>query len=144
MKDKNKLVFISSVVFLIYLLAYILLAIFHFIFLQSGMNKWWFIASIILVLLTFAFIITMQKNPATNKILKLLDYAGYVLFIMYTIIFFVSLKYNDSKTIDALLIITCHIVMVLTFIYFGLKKIKTLSFTTLILLFILYVLYTLI
>ena len=141
MKGKNNLIFINALVFIIYLLIYISLAINHFVIMKLEVTKAWFGWSLILVICALVFILTMKNREVSEKALKVIGITFGVIIILSSVLFLIYIKYNKFNDCSIFLIIF-HIAMVLNIIHESLMKYKMVYFTMLVLIINLYILYT--
>ncbi|GEQ00775.1 hypothetical protein NGB78_03565 [Staphylococcus arlettae] len=141
MKGKNNLIFINALVFIIYLLIYISLAINHFVIMKLEVTKAWFGSSLILVIFALVFILTMKNKEVSEKALKVIGITFGVIIILSSVLFLIYIKYNKFNDCSIFLIIF-HIAMVLNIIHESLMKYKMVYFTMLVLIINLYILYT--
>ena len=141
MKGKNNLIFINALVFIIYLLIYISLAINHFVIMKLEVTKAWFGSSLILVIFALVFILTMKNKEVSEKALKVIGITFGVIIILSSVLFLIYIKYNKFNYCSIFLIIF-HIAMVLNIIHESLMKYKMVYFTMLVLIINLYILYT--
>ncbi|PTH62655.1 hypothetical protein BU595_12255 [Staphylococcus arlettae] len=140
MKGKNNLIFINALVFIIYLLIYISLAINHFVIMKLEVTKAWFGSSLILVIFALVFILTMRNKEVSEKALKVIGITFCVIIILSSVLFLIYIKYNKFNDCSIFLIIF-HIAMVLNIIHESLMKYKMVYFTMLVLIINLYILY---
>ena len=141
MKGKNNLIFINALVFIIYLLIYISLAINHVVIMKLEVTKAWFGSSLILVIFALVFILTMKNKEVSEKALKVIGITFGVIIILSSVLFLIYIKYNKFNDCSIFLIIF-HIAMVLNIIHESLMKYKMVYFTMLVLIINLYILYT--
>ena len=104
MKGKNNLIFINALVFIIYLLIYISLAINHFVIMKLEVTKAWFGSSLILVIFALVFILTMKNKEVSEKALKVIGITFGVIIILSSVLFLIYIKYNKFNDCSIFLI----------------------------------------